>query len=288
MVRVPHGDKHDPALAYVGTGDRVTLLGNDIDPAFHEGRCQVDADHPAAWRRSVGVEEEPISVIPDEQVLRIGTAEYRGEVAIVIQPADIDLMTSRETPPGVHQEIPAVVGHDRHEVQVGIIRALEDQHVVVLRRPDAMPIDLAAAILVGRGNGAWRDGVASRYPEIAGRLVCTEATTPGDISLVLQACDLLVQPYPDGVSGRRTSVMAGLANGVAVVTTAGALTEPAWSASGLAVVPTADLVRTALDLLDDPARRAALADAGRRYYEAHFAVGRTLHALLTVDGSAHG
>lgn len=143
-------------------------------------------------------------------------------------------------------------------------------------------------LLVGRANVAWRDGVASRHPAIAGQLVCAEATSPGDISRTLQACDLLVQPYPDGVSGRRTSVMAGLANGVAVVTNAGALTEPAWSASGLAVVPTADLVRAAHDLLDDPARRAAVADAGQRYYEAHFAVGRTLRALLAVDDPARG
>ena len=143
-------------------------------------------------------------------------------------------------------------------------------------------------LLVGRAGVAWRDGVAARHPEIAGQLVGVAAGAAGEISLVLQACDLLLQPYPDGVSARRTSIMAGLANGVAVVTNAGALTEPAWSASGLAVVPTADLVRTALDLLDDPARRAALADAGRRYYAAHFAVGRTLRALLVVDGPAHG
>ncbi len=162
-------------------------------------------------------------------------------------------------------------------------RSLEPMVVALCRRMPTLGI-----ILVGRSNRAWRDGVAMRHPEIAGQLVCADATTSGDISRVLQACDLLVQPYPDGVSGRRTSVMAGLANGVAVVTNAGALTEPAWSASGLAVGPTADLVRTALDLLGDPERRAALADAGRRYYEAHFAVGHTVRALVALDGPTHG
>ena len=162
-------------------------------------------------------------------------------------------------------------------------RSLEPAVVALCRRMPTLRV-----VLVGRANVAWRDGVASRHPEIAGQLVGVAAGAAGEISLVLQACDLLVQPYPDGVSGRRTSVMAGLAHGVAVVTNAGALTEPAWSANGLAVVPTADLVRAAHDLLDDPARRAAVADAGRRYYEAHFAVGRTLRALLAVDGPAHG
>ena len=42
-----------------------------------------------------------------------------------------------------------------------------------------------------------------------------------EASRLLQACDVVVQPFPDGVSGRRTSVMAGLANGVAVATKSG-------------------------------------------------------------------
>ena len=48
----------------------------------------------------------------------------------------------------------------------------------------------------------------------------------------LTACDVLVQPYPDGVTARRTSVMAGLARGCAVVTTTGHLTEPLWAEQG--------------------------------------------------------
>ena len=35
----------------------------------------------------------------------------------------------------------------------------------------------------------------------------------------VRACDVLAQPYPDGISSRRTSAMAGLALGVPVVTT---------------------------------------------------------------------
>ena len=139
--------------------------------------------------------------------------------------------------------------------------------------------DLRVA-LVGRGNHAWRERFVARHPECARRLVAADATTPGDISLTLQACDLLVQPYPDGVSGRRTSLMAGLANGVAVVTNSGPLTEPAWLTSRLTVVPIAELLRAVLQVLTDPDRRTELAAAGRAYYDAHFAVGHTIDALL--------
>ena len=43
------------------------------------------------------------------------------------------------------------------------------------------------------------------------------------------ACDLLIQPYPDGISSRRTSAMAGLALGIPVITTTGSLTESLWA-----------------------------------------------------------
>ena len=154
-------------------------------------------------------------------------------------------------------------------------RMLEPVAVEFCRQVPALRV-----VLIGRGNHAWRQEFAARHPVIAHQVVCADATAPGDISRTLQACDLLVQPYPDGVSGRRTSLMAGLANGVAVVTNSGALTEPAWLTSGLAVVPSSDLARAASETLRDPARRAGLAAAGRAYYHAHFAVGHTLDALL--------
>ncbi len=167
-----------------------------------------------------------------------------------------------------------VVGHfGTYGDHVG--RMLEPVAVELCR-----PMPTLRLVLIGRGNHAWRQGFATRHPDIAHQLIGADATTPGDISLTLQACDLLVQPYPDGVSGRRGSVMAGLANGVAVVTNSGALSEPAWLVSGLSVVLIPDLARVALQILGDSDRRSGLAAAGRAYYDAHFAVGHTLDALL--------
>jgi glycosyltransferase involved in cell wall biosynthesis len=95
----------------------------------------------------------------------------------------------------------------------------------------------------------------------------------------LAACDLAVQPYPDGITARRTTAMAWLAAGVPVVTTGGPLTEPFWAADR-PVELAADPAAAAARLLDDPAARAALGGRGRAYYARHFAVGHTVTALL--------
>jgi len=42
---------------------------------------------------------------------------------------------------------------------------------------------------------------------------------------------VLLQPYEDGVTTRRGSIIAALALGVPVVTTTGRMTEPLWRAS---------------------------------------------------------
>ena len=275
---------------------RAATSGDAVDLMFHEVaypwvRSPLRHDLIAAANRLMvrlllpGASRVFVTIPAWEPLLRANGLPPTTPVRVLPVPSTIPVRSDPVAVQSLRQSCGAggpVVGHfGTYGDLVG--RLLEPAVVALCRSRTDVRV-----LLVGRANVAWRHGVASRHPETTGQLVCADATTSADISRALQACDLLVQPYPDGVSGRRTSVMAGLAHGVAVVTNAGALTEPAWSASGLAVVPAADLVRTALDLLDDPERRAELADAGRRYYEAHFAVGRTLRALLDVDGLAHG
>ena len=82
--------------------------------------------------------------------------------------------------------------------------------------------------------------------------------------------------------------MAALANGVAIVSTAGALTEAVWEETGaVALAPASDaraIAAAVVGLLSDPAGRATLGAAGRRTYDERFAIDRTLAALL--DGPA--
>ena len=85
------------------------------------------------------------------------------------------------------------------------------------------------------------------------------------------------------------SVMAGLVNGCATVTTTGSLTETLWKDEGgvamaLAGDPAA-LVDVVAALLTDDARRAALGRAGYRLYDTRFAVRHAVRHLTDQPGN---
>ena len=140
-----------------------------------------------------------------------------------------------------------------------------------------------AGMCTGAGSDRFVENVLSSHPDLRGRLVASGRASAHDISLQLQACDVLVQPYPDGVTTRRTSVMAGLANGCAVVTTDGKLTEAVWRAANcVAMAAPSDrtgLAQRTRELLADAAARQALQARASDAYETHFALPHTIDAL---------
>jgi glycosyltransferase involved in cell wall biosynthesis len=141
-----------------------------------------------------------------------------------------------------------------------------------------------AMICLGAGSDAFAQQILAERPMYQSRLIGGGRASPRDISLALQACDVLVQPYPDGVTTRRTSVMAGLANGCAVVTCDGPLTEAVWrETSCVSLAPSADAIgRAAGVLLADPEARAALRARARRTYAARFDVRHTIESLRSA------
>jgi hypothetical protein len=145
-------------------------------------------------------------------------------------------------------------------------------------------------LLIGLGGEAFADRLLARYPVLRGRIRATGMLPADEIAAHLAACDLLVQPYPDGVSTRRTSLMAGLALGRPIVTTHGDLTEPLWQQSGaVALAPAgaaAAFLAAAKELLCDARRRENLAAQGRAFYAACFSPQRLIATLREVGGHA--
>jgi glycosyltransferase involved in cell wall biosynthesis len=92
-------------------------------------------------------------------------------------------------------------------------------------------------------------------------------------SQLLECADIFFLPFVDGVSARRTSVMAAMAHGLPVVTTTGHLTDPVFAASPIVMRPVSDmrgLVEALETLVASPSLRVQQGESLRAFYLQHF------------------
>ena len=140
----------------------------------------------------------------------------------------------------------------------------------------------ANVLLIGRGSKNFRERFVGAHPLGNSRVTALGELPADAISAHLRSCDVLVQPFPDGISSRRTSAMAGLANGLPIATNLGALSEPLWAHGGVASIPSPDptaLGRLAAELLAEPTAREALGRSGLALYRNRFAIEHTIARL---------
>jgi glycosyltransferase involved in cell wall biosynthesis len=190
--------------------------------------------------------------------------------------------------------------------EAGSIRAIHDRYArgegspifghfgtyrdAVIRRAliEAVPQLLARApeasfLFLGAGSNAFAADLAHSVPAVRGRVFGSGALPAEALAAHLAATDVLLQPYEDGVTTRRGSIIAALALGVPVVTTTGRMTEPLWRASA-AVTLVADGDFEALAVaaealaLDEP-RRTAMSLRARELYAETFAMEHTVAAF---------
>lgn len=145
-------------------------------------------------------------------------------------------------------------------------------------------------LLLGRGSETVAADILGSHPRLRGRIHGTGALEAAQLSLHISACDCMVQPYPDGVSSRRTSAMAALAHGRPLVTTSGVLTENTWEeTSAVELSPTGDakaLARACAALVADPGSLGRRAFEARAFYDARFDLTHTLARLRVRDDPA--
>src|SRR5262249_23970277 len=160
-----------------------------------------------------------------------------------------------------------------------LILPLLEQALAPVLEADARRVGL----LIGRRGQATRDRLASEFPGLRDRLFATGELLPEQIAAHLAACDVVLQPYPDGISSRRTSAMAGLALGKPIVTTRGPLTETLWEREEIVALAsaggTAEIAATCERLLACPATRREIGDRGRRAYAKWFGIKQVVAAL---------
>lgn len=138
-------------------------------------------------------------------------------------------------------------------------------------------------LLMGRGSREFRKRLIEQHPAWERNLHATGPLAPDDLSYHVAACDLLIQPYPDGATTRRTSLMLGLSHGKPALSTTSEVTEPLWADSGaVALAPSGDaaaFVKLLRELLQDPTERTRMSQAAQKLYRERFDISHTVTAL---------
>jgi glycosyltransferase involved in cell wall biosynthesis len=138
-------------------------------------------------------------------------------------------------------------------------------------------------LLLGCNSKEFLQGLLASNPELSGRIHATGELEPRELSHHLAACDLMIQPYPDGVTSRRGSVVVALSHGRPVVTNLGHLTEGFWRESGAVRLcaggEPASLAASAEALIADEAERGRLGLASQQLYSGKFDIRWTIRGL---------
>jgi glycosyltransferase involved in cell wall biosynthesis len=138
------------------------------------------------------------------------------------------------------------------------------------------------ALLVGRGGERYLTRLCVENPDLAGRAIATGSIGAKTLADHLAACDLLLQPYPDGATARRTTLMASAALGLPIVSSRGRHTESVWeeyNAICLVENTPAAWTNAVESLLAESSARAEFGQNIRRLYQDKFAVERTVDVL---------
>jgi hypothetical protein len=155
---------------------------------------------------------------------------------------------------------------------------------ILLRLADRSPH--LKVVFLGRGSQEFCERLRREHAFLKETLLGTGSLPEQEVADHLAACDLLLQPYPDGISTRRGSAMAGLALGVPMVSNTGHLTEEFWrelDCVALAPAPTAEaLLDCLLRLIDDAAERERLGRRSREVYQQRFSLQKTLCRLTSL------
>jgi glycosyltransferase involved in cell wall biosynthesis len=165
----------------------------------------------------------------------------------------------------------------------GITKQLEEIIPLVLERCPA-----AVIVLMGKGSEECRAALAAKLPQFSRRIRAAGILALSDLSEHLAACDVMLQPYPDGISTRRTTAMAALAHGVPLVTTTGPLTEDFWLNCGAVTIAPAGnaqaLADAACRLLADASERQRIGALARCLYDQRFDVR---HVIAVLRQTSH-
>lgn len=286
---VPHGYGYrsmNVAFAFwlwrrAHSGDQIDLMVHEPFLPFREGSWKQDGAavvHRAMILLALRAATHVWVSIPRWRP-QLEKWQWGNRIPIEWLPVPSNVVPTGETDFSLRERFPAdrpLIGHfGTYGKQ--ILGVLEHQ----------LPVLLEAGVnilLLGRDS----DLVAASFNN---RRILGLGTQDGPaLSRSLAACDLLLQPYTDGISARRGSAMAAIAHGKALVTTRGPATESIWQRSqAVCLVPHDDLdalPQAVLGMIEDRGRLRQLGARARTLYEENFSVRLTVQRLLNRKGAA--
>ena len=149
----------------------------------------------------------------------------------------------------------------------GLETLLEALAILKSAQPDARLVVVGDTRESERAYRGDLEALAVRLG-VARAVTWTGRRPAADVSRILGAADVFVAPFDGGASLRRSSLMAGLAHGLPVVTTSAAVPSPYLrDGDNIALVPPRDAAALAARLaalLAAPAARTRLAEGARK------------------------
>jgi len=143
-------------------------------------------------------------------------------------------------------------------------------------------------LLVGAGSSEFVQRFVRARPGIDARLRALGRVDEVRAAEAVVACDVLLYPFPDGVSTRRTSVMAALALGKAVVTNHGDNTEGLFERERCVALVSSEgeLSTRVTALLADPEAQQRLGVRARAVYAERFSIDVVVAGLSLLRSGA--
>ena len=157
-------------------------------------------------------------------------------------------------------------------------------------RPRSIDTSDCRVLLLGHGSDTARQEMIARDPRFADRVHSPPVALPAAaLSRHISACDVMLQPYPDGISSRRTSAMVALAHGRPDRDDGRRLTEPLWAEAGAVVLGPVDdphaLAAATATMLFDVTQREEIGRRAALLYDARFDVRHAVAALRWVNAA---
>jgi glycosyltransferase involved in cell wall biosynthesis len=145
-------------------------------------------------------------------------------------------------------------------------------------------------LFIGGCGARYHEALLARSPELGARVFASGVRPSEEIARLILACDVMFQPYPGGITTKRGSAMASLAQGRCIVSNKGPEMDRLWNeCAGVRLLETPDPAGFAAELIRLAAVPAELAERGTAasaFYQDRFSLEHSVDAVLTSIGSA--